>query len=154
MSPEDRGTEPPPDPPKQRADPDRLGTRGFTREVPAEPAQIGGLRHEVLAFAAAHNAPADVRDDIAIAVSEACANVVMHAYAGDPRPGPLTVQTYYDNGQLVVIVTDEGGGLLTRSDNPGTGLGLSLMRRLTQRLEITDHSPAGTKVLMRFAIAG
>jgi serine/threonine-protein kinase RsbW len=105
----------------------------------------------VLAFAAAHNASAAVRDDIAIAVSEACANVVMHAYARDPHPGSLTVEGYHSKGHLIVI--DEGSGLEARSDSPGIGLGLSLMQRLTQRLEITDHSPAGTRVLMRFALA-
>jgi len=105
-----------------------------------------------LAFAAAHNASATLRDDIAIAVSEACANVVMHAYASDPHPGSLTVEGYQSNGHLIVIVIDEGSGLVARSDSPGTGLGLSLMQRLTQRLEITDHSPAGTRVLMRFAL--
>ena len=145
MNPENRGTELPPDPPKPRS-------RDFTREVPAEPARIAGIRRDILAFAAAHNASATLRDDIAIAVSEACANVVMHAYASDPHPGSLTVEGYHSNGHLIVIVIDEGSGLVARSDSPGTGLGLSLMQRLTQRLEITDHSPAGTRVLMRFAL--
>ena len=78
----------------------------------------------------------------------------MHAYADDPHPGPLTVEAYRGDGHLVVIVLDEGSGLAARADSPGIGLGLSLMQRLSQRLEITDHSPAGTRVLMRFALAG
>ena len=149
MSPENRGTEPPRSP---TPDLDRLGSPVLTREVPAEPSQIARIRRDVLAFAA-RNANAELRTDIAIAVSEACANVVMHAYRDDPRPGTLTVEAFYDNSHLVVIVIDEGSGIAPRSDSPGIGLGLSLMRRLAQHVDITDHSPAGTRVLMRFATA-
>ena len=133
---------------------DRPSIPRLSRQVPAEPAQIAGIRREVLALAAAHDATDAARADIALAVSEACANVVVHAYRDSTAPGPLTVEAFHDDGELVVIVVDAGGGLGPRTDSPGIGLGLSLMRRLTQQLEITDASPAGTRVLMRFAMAG
>lgn len=50
------------------------------------------------------------RDDIALAVSEACTNVVMHAYRGAAAPGPLAVDAYRENGEFFVVVCDEGTG--------------------------------------------
>ncbi len=124
------------------------------REACAEAEQIAGIRRAVLALAATQNASERARADIALAVSEACTNVVRHAYAHSPSPGPLTVEAYYDDGELVVVVTDEGSWKTHHADSHGLGLGLSLMTRLAQRLEISNQSPAGTRVLMSFAMPG
>jgi anti-sigma regulatory factor (Ser/Thr protein kinase) len=105
----------------------------------------------VLALADARGAGKTAQADIALAVSEACANVVMHAYLGDPEPGPLTAEAYHDKGELVVVITDEGRGMVPRPDSPGLGLGLPLITRLTERVEIGDYAPTGTEVRMTFA---
>src|SRR4051812_35021582 len=93
-----------------------------------------GRRHStlVLSFAEAHGATKATRDDIALAVSEACANVVMHAYVNAAAPGSLTVEASHLNGELVVAVRDEGRGMQPRPDSPGLGLGLSIIGRLAQ----------------------
>jgi anti-sigma regulatory factor (Ser/Thr protein kinase) len=123
----------------------------FARRVPAVASQIGGIRRAVLALADARGAGKTAQADIALAVSEACANVVMHAYLGDPEPGPLTAEAYHDKGELVVVITDEGRGMVPRPDSPGLGLGLPLITRLTERVEIGDYAPTGTEVRMTFA---
>jgi anti-sigma regulatory factor (Ser/Thr protein kinase) len=123
----------------------------FARRVPAVANQIGGIRRAVLALADARGAGKTAQADIALAVSEACANVVMHAYLGDPEPGPLTAAAYHDNRELVVVITDEGRGMVPRPDSPGLGLGLPLITRLTERVEISDFAPTGTEVRMTFA---
>jgi anti-sigma regulatory factor (Ser/Thr protein kinase) len=125
---------------------------GFARRVPAVATQIGGIRRAVLALADARGAGKTVQADIALAVSEACANVVMHAYLGDPEPGPLTAEGYHDNRELVVVITDEGNGMVPRTDSPGLGLGLLLISRLAERVEISDYAPTGTEVRMTFAV--
>jgi serine/threonine-protein kinase RsbW len=121
--------------------------------VPAASVEVAGVRHAVLASAAAHAIPQALRDDIALAVSEACANVVMHAYPGTRPPGPLTVETYEGDREFVVVVSDEGVGFSPRTDSPGLGLGLALISRLSHRLEITDNAPAGARVTMAFGLA-
>ena len=115
--------------------------------------QVAGLRIAVVSFAAAHRADRSTQADIALAVTEACSNVVRHAYLDVVEPGPLIVEAYHENGGLVVIVTDEGRGMASRSDSPGLGLGLALIARLTQQVEISDHVPAGTRLQMTFAVS-
>ena len=122
------------------------------RRVPATSVEVAGLRHAVLASAAAHAIPQAFLDDIALAVSEACANVVMHAYPDAATAGPLTVETYHENREFVVVVSDEGVGFSPRTDSPGLGLGLALISRLTRRLEITANTPRGARLTMAFAV--
>lgn len=119
---------------------------------PAVAAEVATVRHAVLDSAKAHGIDRAPRDDIALAVSEACTNVVMHAYRGAAVPGPLAVEAYRDNGEFVVVVCDEGPGMSPRTDSPGLGLGLGLIGSLTQRLEITSNEPVGVTITMVFAV--
>src|SRR5581483_4764579 len=52
----------------------------------------------------------ELLDDVKTAVSEACNNVVLHAYQGEP--GPLSVNLYAHGDELSVSVCDEGEGLV------------------------------------------
>ena len=97
----------------------------------------------------------DVRTDIALAVGEACANVVIHAYPpGDV--GPLVVhavQTRAGGPKLTVTVIDQGQGMAPRPDSPGLGLGLPLIANLADHLEIRDGPDGvGTEVVMVFSL--
>ena len=125
----------------------------LVRRVPAEAGQVAGIRHAVLSFAEARGASQAAQADIALAVSEACTNVVMHAYVFAAAPGSLIAEASHRNGELVVAVRDEGQGMLSRPDSPGAGLGLSIIGRLAQRLEIGENGPSGTEVRMTFALA-
>jgi serine/threonine-protein kinase RsbW len=125
----------------------------LARSVSAVADQIAGIRHSVLALADAHGMTSSLQADVALAVSEACANVVMHAYVDAPGPGLMTVAAYHDNSALVVTITDDGRGMVPRRHSPGLGLGLSVMAQLTQALEISSPTPRGTKVQMTFATA-
>jgi hypothetical protein len=44
--------------------------------------------------------------------------------------------------------------MLPRTDSPGLGLGLSLIGRLSQQLEISQNDARGTELRMSFAGAG
>ena len=124
----------------------------FARRVPAVAAQIGDIRRAVLALADARGAAKAAQADIALAVSEACTNVVLHAYLGHPQPGPLTAEAYHDNRKLVVVITDEGSGMAPRHDSPGLGLGLPLITRLAERVDVSRSTPTGTEVRMTFVL--
>ncbi len=106
----------------------------------------------MVSLAAAHGADRATQADIALAVTEASSNVVRHAYVDAVEPGPLTVEAFYEDGRLIVIVTDEGRGMVPRADSPGLGLGLPLIAKLTQQVAVSDHAPTGTTLRMSFAV--
>jgi len=117
----------------------------------ATPQGIGPLRRAVIALAARGGASDRQRQDIALAVSEALTNAVEHAYAGHDRPGPVAVHAALYDSALEVLVTDDGVGLPPPTLHPATGLGLSIIARAADRLELSDAMP-GTRVRMTFAI--
>jgi anti-sigma regulatory factor (Ser/Thr protein kinase) len=70
----------------------------------------------------------ELLDDLKTAISEACNNVVLHAY-GD-QPGPMGVRLYMDDLELRVEVEDEGIGVAPDVVDHTDGVGLSVMRAL------------------------
>ncbi len=93
--------------------------------------------------------------DINTAVSEACNNVVVHAYEGEE--GPLEVYLCVQDSELEVIVSDEGVGIRPRAPEPGLevqGLGLSLIQTLSDRVEFLGGISQGTEVRMAFSLNG
>jgi anti-sigma regulatory factor (Ser/Thr protein kinase) len=120
--------------------------------LPARPQSIAPLRHAVVALARANGASDSELEDIAIAVSEALTNVVLHAYVGHDPPGDLVVQAWMDGRRLQVTVCDEGVGMRPRADSPGLGYGLSVIHRIAERVELEDRSP-GARLRMTFVIA-
>jgi serine/threonine-protein kinase RsbW len=89
--------------------------------------------------------------DIKTAVSEACNNVVLHAYPGEE--GPLEVYACPDGAQLEIVVRDRGGGIQPRAPEPEAamhGVGLSLIQALTERVEFIGGLGEGTEVRMEF----
>ncbi len=125
----------------------------FGRTVPAVAENVAPLRHAVVGLAAGAGADDGVRTDLALAVGEACANVVVHAYPpGDV--GPLIVQaTVIESREIVVTVVDQGQGMTPRPDSPGLGLGLPLIANLSDKLEIQEGPDGvGTQLEMVFRL--
>jgi len=90
--------------------------------------------------------------DINAAVSEACNNVVVHAYEG--KDGPMDIYLSIRPSELEVIVRDDGVGIRPNVPEPGLevqGLGLSLIHALTDRVEFLGGMGEGTEVRMGFA---
>ena len=93
-------------------------------------------------------------NDVRTAVTEACNNVVLHAYEGDP--GPLEIELYLAGQSLGVLVRDYGIGLPAESTSLETdtgGIGLHVIRTLTQTVEFADCDEGGTDVWMWFDAA-
>jgi serine/threonine-protein kinase RsbW len=89
--------------------------------------------------------------DIKTVVSEACNNVVLHAYDGEE--GPLEVYICPDVQELEVVVRDEGNGIQPHRQAPDAdvhGVGLSLIQALTDRVEFRGAVGEGTEVRMGF----
>ena len=117
--------------------------------LPARPENVAVVRHVLGAFAEALRLPDPVIEDMRLAVTEACTNVVRHAYANG-EPGPVEILIRPVGDELQVIVSDEGRGLGPSDDTSGPGLGLPLIAALTHSLEIERSPRAGSRLRMSF----
>jgi serine/threonine-protein kinase RsbW len=99
---------------------------------------------EVLAF------DAELLSDVNTAVTEACSNVIVHAY-GD-RPGPLSVELGAGPGGVEVRVRDHGRGLRgpMLPEHDGLKVGLALMSALSDRAQFSRVPDGGTEVRLSF----
>ena len=117
--------------------------------LPARPENVSVIRHVLDAFAEALHLPETVIEDIRLAVTEACTNVVRHAYDGGD-PGPLEIVIRPESDRLDVIVTARGRGIGPSPDTTGPGLGLPLIAAIVHSLEIRHAPRAGSRLSMSF----
>ena len=119
--------------------------------LPAVPASVRRARVSVAAAAAELGASGRVVDDVRLCVSEAVSNVVRHAYG--TKPGEVDVAVEHDDGELDVVVQDDGRGLrATRFRGPAGGFGLKIIDKLAGRCTITSTQGTGTEVRMTFSL--
>jgi anti-sigma regulatory factor (Ser/Thr protein kinase) len=116
--------------------------------LPARPENIAVVRHVIGALGTAVSLPQPTIDDMRLAVTEACTNVVRHAY--EPDEGHIEIVIRPDGDAINVIVSDRGRGLGPSPDVAGPGLGLSLIAALADKLEIDQGPQAGSRLLMSF----
>jgi serine/threonine-protein kinase RsbW len=123
-------------------------------ELPARPENVAVVRQAVGGAASALGLEEPLLADVKMAVSEACANVVIHAYRdGD---GPMEIELQPGDGMLTVVVKDRGNGVRPRLDPEGSnlGLGLPLMAALCNEVEVRHgDGDGGTEVRMAFHLA-
>ena len=122
----------------------------------ARPESVGALRREAAGFLLAEGMAGTVVDDVRLAVSEALANSVVHAYRSVPEPGELRLAIAVDaaSGLADVTVSDDGQGLVPRADSPGLGLGMPLIEHLAHEVAYVPSACGGAEVRMRFRLAG
>jgi serine/threonine-protein kinase RsbW len=118
--------------------------------VPALPEQVGLIRRVLDALAETVPLPPRTLEDMRLVVTEACTNVVRHAYGRDG--GPLEVVIRPRDEAVEVIVSDRGRGVHPRTDSDGPGLGLSLIAALTERLDVAHTPGGGTRLAMSFSL--
>jgi anti-sigma regulatory factor (Ser/Thr protein kinase) len=110
------------------------------------------MRGEAAQLAAAAGASEEQVDRVRLAVSEAVTNVVEHAYATGSH-GRIQLAAAVEDGELLVLVSDEGGGMDSNRESLGLGLGLGLMAEACDGLTISARSSGGVDVQMRFVLA-
>ena len=131
---------------------DRLADRPlYEGAQPAEPANVGLLRRELSGALQPLDLTAPRLADVILVVSEALTNAALHAYVG-MAGGPMALVASVSGGRLRVTVTDEGRGMVPRTDSPGLGMGLGVIARLTDGLEVTSPGGRGTEVRVSFAL--
>jgi serine/threonine-protein kinase RsbW len=111
---------------------------------------VRDARLAALAFARQHDVPNEKLGAIALAVSEATTNVVLHAYRDRDIPGTFTLELDIEAGSLLIDVRDDGVGMGPRDDSPGMGFGLPLIARVADAHGFVATEGGGTWLAMRF----
>jgi serine/threonine-protein kinase RsbW len=119
--------------------------------IPARAENIAVVRHAFGALEDAYALDAQILADIRLAVTEACTNVVVHAYP-DGTEGPMEILATLLGDELTVVVRDEGRGIGPRPDSPGLGLGLPLIASLTESVQLGRDDEERTEVRMTFSL--
>jgi len=120
--------------------------------MPARAEGVGVVRQALAGMADALAVDAAVLSDMKMAVTEACTNVVVHAY--DEEAGELEVAMLAGEEDLTIIVRDHGAGIQpkpARTEPPALGLGLPLIAALSDAFELRGTAGQGTEVRMTFS---
>jgi GAF domain-containing protein/anti-sigma regulatory factor (Ser/Thr protein kinase) len=123
----------------RRADSERLELR-----VAAVPDSLATMRRALRSWLLAAGADEDLTYDALVAVGEAAANAVEHAYGPDDRE--FAVAAEMDGEDAVFTVSDRGRWRGSRGSNRGRGL--TLMRELMDDVRV-DSGDEGTVVTLR-----
>jgi serine/threonine-protein kinase RsbW len=119
--------------------------------LPALPVNLTVVRQVVTGAAlVAGLTDADI-EDIKVAVTEACTNVIVHAYPTG-QTGSMHVGVWTMPSQVVVSVIDTGRGLTSdaNGERDGLGLGLGLISALARSVDVASTPGEGTCVWMAF----
>ena len=123
---------------------------GLELVVPAVPERVGELREAARAFAIARAAP--LAGAIALAVTEAATNAVLHAYRDRPAGG-IRLSATAEDGRLTYVISDAGLGLTPHvAGGSHWGLGLPIIAQLSDHFELSDGDGSGTRVLIAFDV--
>lgn len=120
--------------------------------LPAQPENVSVVRDVFVGMGDALGMDAESLGRLRLALSEACTNVVLHAYAGAEQ-GAIEVDAGVEDGVLHVVVRDHGCGVRPRPDSPGLGMGLPLIAAITDEVEIVGDEKRGNEVRMTFALS-
>ncbi len=88
--------------------------------------------------------------DLKLAVTEACTNAILHAYGGGAS-GQLVVRYRLDAARVDIEVEDDGSGfdpadpIVEESERDGQGMGLMIIRTLTDSIEI-ESNDSGSRI--------
>ncbi|ORV08389.1 SpoIIE family protein phosphatase [Mycobacterium celatum] len=126
--------------------------RPLSIESDAAAVELADIRHRLIAWAREAAVPEDLCADVVLAVNEACANSIEHAYRGH-EPGKVRVEAHCDGAQVRVRIVDTGSWKPAPADPGNRGRGLLLIRAVTDWLEMACTS-SGTTVDMTFSLSG
>jgi len=127
--------------------------------MPARPEGVAVVRQALAGMADALAVDPDVLADMKMAVTEACTNVVVHAYAASDTSsdaageGVVEIDMLADELGMTVVVRDHGSGIRPtgeRAETPALGLGLPLIAALSDEFEVGGGAEGGTEVRMSF----
>src|SRR4029078_5837694 len=117
--------------------------------LPARPDNVAVVRHVLGAFAESMRLPDELIEDLRLPVTEACTNVVRHAYP-EGNPGAVEVSIAPREERVSIVVADPGRGIGTSSDTSGPGLGLPLSAAIADTGDLQSAPESGSRMAMTF----
>ena len=117
--------------------------------LPARAENVAVVRHALAGLAERIGMDEAAIADLKTVVTEACMNVVVHAYP-EGEVGLLEVDAVPDQGGLTVAVRDFGRGISPRPgvDRPSLRIGLALIAALSSSFQISGGVGQGTEIRM------
>ena len=125
-----------------------MASRGFDVRLPAVPASVPTVRKMLRDLLDRLDVSNERADEIVLAVNEACANAVVHAYP--QTAGHVDVVAEDGDEALIVVVRDTGVGMTPNTTSAGLGLGLPMIAKVADSVQIDRPASGGTHVRMRF----
>ncbi len=125
--------------------------------LPAKPEYVGIARLIVAGVAREMDFNEEAVEDIRLATSEACTNIVRHAYDVQSQENNLImILCELENKKLSIEVADQGKGMSARKFEEETfspdptqgGLGLCIMRALMDKVEFSHDAKIGTRLTL------
>jgi len=132
-------------------------TRSVELRMRARPENLVLARLALSGVARGAGLTEEITSDLRLAITEACTNVIQHAYAGsDPGDSDVVVRFVLEQDALVVEVNDSGVGFDPESlessppEEPAeAGMGLRIIKALADEVEITTGASGSRLVLVR-----
>ncbi len=121
--------------------------------LPARAENVAVVRHAIAGLAERIGMDEAGIADLKTVVTEACMNVVVHAYP-EGQVGLLEIEAVPDQGGLTVAVRDFGRGISPRPgvDRPSLRIGLALIAALSSSFEIRGGADQGTEIRMHLPL--
>jgi len=117
----------------------------------AKAEQLSGIRRSIEEWTERAGLGVDLSQMVALAVYEAMANVVEHAYREDGI-GTLDVEVRHDGDAVIAVIADEGHWhISTPEEQRHRGRGLALIERLAAQVTVLPGNN-GTRVRMRWPL--
>jgi anti-sigma regulatory factor (Ser/Thr protein kinase) len=118
-------------------------------QLRADPNTLADVRQILRRWLRDRGAEGDDVNEITLAVGEACANAIEHAYS--PGPAWFELDATESGGEVTIAVRDEGRWREARGENRGRGL--KIIDAAMSDVELTPTS-AGTEIVMRRRLRG
>ncbi len=122
-------------------------------KLPARAENLAVVRHAVGNVARQHGMTEPGIADLQIVVTEACSNVVVHAYCNRPE-GPFEVEASCEADEFGVVVRDFGAGFRSPAvgETESLRLGLALISTLSSSFTVAERDGGGTELSVRLPL--
>jgi serine/threonine-protein kinase RsbW len=120
------------------------------RSWPADPEQLAVIRRELSGWLAPLALTEEETADVVLAVDEAAANAVRHAYGPD-EAGVVELTLWTEGGTLCIEVVDHGSWRPPAAASREGGRGIPLMSHMSESVLI-HFDGRGSRVLLRHRI--